>query len=66
MHRIETLRAAANRLIDRLEATQGQRFYDQVKPELEALTDALEFEVQTPFGTWQYDRHGNPASRNGN
>lgn len=62
MNHLETLRDAANRLIDRLEDTQSQRFYDQVKPEMEALIGALELEVQTPFGTWRYDRHGEPIA----
>jgi len=35
-------RATVKALLDRLESTQGQKFYDQVKPELEAVRVALE------------------------
>jgi len=52
------LRAAINAFMDRCESTQGQAFYDRVKPEWETLEILLSHERMTPFGVWKYDRKG--------
>lgn len=58
--RLNAIRDAANLLIDRLESTQRQAFFDTVKPELVGLCESLQFQCQTPYGLWLYDRKGYP------
>lgn len=59
--RLESVSKAANAFMDRCEATEGQAFYDRVRPEFESLASSLSHECLSPFGVWKFNRKGEPT-----